>query len=126
MAALRLGLDLEITHIDTAELYGDAEEVVAEAIAERREEVEQGTVEACPTCGRAMRPAHDLFRLVMARVREQAGSVEVRRDAAARRLMELREGLGALLRYRRPTPRAAGDQREAKGVTRRTGAPPHA
>jgi hypothetical protein len=73
-----------------------------------------------------MRPAPDLFRLVMARVREQAGSVEVMRDAAARRLMELRESLGALLRYGRPTPRAAGDQREAKGVTRRTGAPPHA
>ena len=57
--------------------------------------------------------SHDLFHLVMARVREQAGSVEVMRDAAARRVMELGEGLGALLRYRRPTPRAAGDQREA-------------
>lgn len=39
IAALRRGLDLGMTHIDTAELYGDAEEVVAEAIAGRRDEV---------------------------------------------------------------------------------------
>jgi diketogulonate reductase-like aldo/keto reductase len=40
-AALRLGLDLGMTLVDTAEMYGDggAEEVVAEAIAGRREEV---------------------------------------------------------------------------------------
>lgn len=40
-AALRLGLDLGMTLIDTAEMYaeGGAEEVVAEAIAGRREEV---------------------------------------------------------------------------------------
>lgn len=39
--ALRLGLDLGMTLIDTAEMYGEggAEEVVAEAIAGRREEV---------------------------------------------------------------------------------------
>ena len=39
-AALRLGLDLGMTLIDTAEMYGEggAEEVVAEAIAGRREE----------------------------------------------------------------------------------------
>jgi diketogulonate reductase-like aldo/keto reductase len=39
-AALRLGLDLGMTLIDTAEMYaeGGAEEVVAEAIAGRREE----------------------------------------------------------------------------------------
>ncbi|WP_292155365.1 aldo/keto reductase, partial [Mesorhizobium sp.] len=39
-AALRLGLDLGITLIDTAEMYagGGAEEVVAEAIAGRRDE----------------------------------------------------------------------------------------
>ncbi len=39
-AALRLGLDLGLTLIDTAEMYaeGGAEEVVAEAIAGRREE----------------------------------------------------------------------------------------
>ena len=41
VAALRAGLDLGMTHIDTAEMYGSgrAEEVVAQAIAGRREEV---------------------------------------------------------------------------------------
>jgi diketogulonate reductase-like aldo/keto reductase len=39
VAALRSGLDAGMTHIDTAEMYGDAELVVAEAIAGRREEV---------------------------------------------------------------------------------------
>jgi diketogulonate reductase-like aldo/keto reductase len=40
-SALRLGLDLGLTLIDTAEMYGEggAEEVVAEAIAGRRDEV---------------------------------------------------------------------------------------
>ena len=60
-AALRQGLDLGTTHIDTAEMYGDgaAEHVVAEAIAGRRQEVflvskvlpqnasRRGTIEAC-------------------------------------------------------------------------------
>lgn len=41
MAALQRGLDLGLTHIDTAEMYGDgrAEEITGEAIAGRREEV---------------------------------------------------------------------------------------
>jgi diketogulonate reductase-like aldo/keto reductase len=39
IAALQLGLDLGMTHIDTAEMYGDAEEIVGEAIAGRRNEV---------------------------------------------------------------------------------------
>lgn len=41
VAALRSGLDLGMTHIDTAELYGSgkAEDIVAEAIGERRDEV---------------------------------------------------------------------------------------
>ena len=39
IAALRRGLDLGMTHIDTAELYGAAEDVVGEAIAGRRDEV---------------------------------------------------------------------------------------
>ncbi|MBD3886127.1 aldo/keto reductase [Phormidium tenue FACHB-886] len=59
IAALRQGLDLGMTHIDTAEMYGIAEEVVAEAIAERRDEVflvskvlpgnasRSGTIAAC-------------------------------------------------------------------------------
>ena len=59
VAALRKGLDLGMTHIDTAEMYGDAEVVVADAIAGRREEVflvskvlpgnasRRGTIQAC-------------------------------------------------------------------------------
>jgi diketogulonate reductase-like aldo/keto reductase len=59
VAALRRGIDLGMTHIDTAEMYGDAELVVAEAIAGRREDVfvvskvlpsnasRRGTVTAC-------------------------------------------------------------------------------
>jgi diketogulonate reductase-like aldo/keto reductase len=39
VAALRRGIDLGMTHIDTAEMYGDAELVVAEAIAGRRDDV---------------------------------------------------------------------------------------
>jgi diketogulonate reductase-like aldo/keto reductase len=39
IAALRLGLDLGMSHIDTAEMYGSAEEIVSEAIAGRRDEV---------------------------------------------------------------------------------------
>jgi len=41
VAALRRGIDLGMTHIDTAEMYGDgaAEEVVGEALAGRRGEV---------------------------------------------------------------------------------------
>lgn len=39
VSAWRRGLDLGMTHIDTAEMYGTAEEVVAEAIAGRRDEV---------------------------------------------------------------------------------------
>ncbi|RZK87918.1 MAG: aldo/keto reductase, partial [Methylobacterium sp.] len=59
VAALRAGIDAGMTHIDTAEMYGDAETVVGEAIAGRREEVflvskvlpsnatRAGTVAAC-------------------------------------------------------------------------------
>jgi diketogulonate reductase-like aldo/keto reductase len=59
VAALRRGIDLGMTHIDTAEMYGDAELVVADAIAGRRDEVflvskvlpgnasRRGTVIAC-------------------------------------------------------------------------------
>ena len=59
IAALRHGLDLGMTHIDTAEMYGDAEPVVAEAIAGRRDDVflvskvlptnasRRGTIAAC-------------------------------------------------------------------------------
>jgi diketogulonate reductase-like aldo/keto reductase len=39
VGALKAGLDAGMNHIDTAEMYGDAELVVAEAIAGRRDEV---------------------------------------------------------------------------------------
>src|ERR1700689_1381980 len=41
IAAVRLGLDLGMTHIDTAEMYGSgaAEKIIADAIAGRRDEV---------------------------------------------------------------------------------------
>jgi diketogulonate reductase-like aldo/keto reductase len=59
VAALRRGIDLGMTHIDTAEMYGDAELVIAEAITGRRDEVflvskvlpsnasRRGTITAC-------------------------------------------------------------------------------
>jgi diketogulonate reductase-like aldo/keto reductase len=59
VAALRRGIDLGMTHVDTAEMYGDAEPVVAEAIAGRRDEIflvskvlpsnasRRGTITAC-------------------------------------------------------------------------------
>lgn len=59
IAALRGGLDLGTTHIDTAEMYGGAEEIVGKAIARRRNEVfvvskvlpqnasRRGTIAAC-------------------------------------------------------------------------------
>jgi len=39
IAALRRGLEEGMTHIDTAEMYGDAELLIAEAISGRRDEV---------------------------------------------------------------------------------------
>jgi diketogulonate reductase-like aldo/keto reductase len=59
VAALRRGIDLGMTHIDTAEMYGDAEPVVADAIAGRRDDIflvskvlpsnasRRGTITAC-------------------------------------------------------------------------------
>ncbi|WP_430910509.1 aldo/keto reductase [Methylobacterium sp. sgz302541] len=59
VAALRAGIDAGMTHIDTAEMYGEAEAIVGEAIAGMREEVylvskvvpsnatRRGTVRAC-------------------------------------------------------------------------------
>ncbi|MGB9116708.1 aldo/keto reductase [Bradyrhizobium sp.] len=59
VATLRRGIDLGMTHIDTAEMYGDAELVIAEAITGRRDEVflvskvlpsnasRRGTIAAC-------------------------------------------------------------------------------
>ena len=39
IGALRLGIDLGMTHIDTAEMYGDAELVIADAITGQRDKV---------------------------------------------------------------------------------------
>src|SRR5215467_16306854 len=39
VAALRLGIDLGMSHIDTAEMYGDAEEIIGQAIEGRRDKV---------------------------------------------------------------------------------------
>ncbi|MEA2910806.1 MAG: hypothetical protein QOJ15_2887 [Bradyrhizobium sp.] len=59
VAALRRGIDLGMTHIDTAEIYGDAELVVADAITGRRDDIflvskvlpsnasRRGTITAC-------------------------------------------------------------------------------
>src|ERR1019366_1346261 len=59
VAALRRGIDLGMSHIDTAEMYGDAELVITEAIAGRRDEIflvskvlpsnasRRGTIVAC-------------------------------------------------------------------------------
>lgn len=69
--------------------------------------LDPGHVESCPTCGKPMRPVHDLFHRAMARAVEQAGAVEVVHGAIARRLVELGGGLGALLRYPSPVPQAA-------------------
>ena len=72
VAALRRGLDLGMTHIDTAEMYGSgaAEEVVAEAIVGRRDDVflvskvlpenasRRGTMAACEDSLARLRTDH--------------------------------------------------------------------
>lgn len=70
MAALRRGLDLGMTHIDTAEMYGDAELVIADAIAGRRDEVflvskvlpsnasRRGTITACERSLKRLKTDH--------------------------------------------------------------------
>lgn len=77
-AALRRGIDLGLTHIDTAEFYGDgqSEKVVAKAIDGRREEVflatkvspqnasREGTIAACERSLARLQTDHiDLFLL---------------------------------------------------------------
>jgi diketogulonate reductase-like aldo/keto reductase len=78
IAALRHGVDLGMNLIDTAEMYGDgaAEELIAEAIAGRRDEVflvskvyphnatREGTPRACERSLRRLRTDHvDLYLL---------------------------------------------------------------
>ncbi|MEA1835028.1 aldo/keto reductase [Methylobacterium durans] len=67
VAALRAGVDAGLTHIDTAEMYGDGEAIVGEAIDGLREEVflvskvvpgnatRRGVVRACEQSLRRMR-----------------------------------------------------------------------
>jgi diketogulonate reductase-like aldo/keto reductase len=67
VAALRRGLELGMTHIDTAEMYTGSEDVIAEAIAGRREQVflvskvlpqnasKKGTIAACEASLRRLR-----------------------------------------------------------------------
>jgi len=59
VAALRRGIDLGMTHVDTAEMYGDAELVIADAITGQRDKIflvskvlpsnasRRGTITAC-------------------------------------------------------------------------------
>src|SRR4051812_16880412 len=78
IAALRRGLELGMTHIDTAEMYGSGavEELVGEAIAGRRDEVflvskvlpdnasRRGTVAACVRSLKRLRTDHlDVYLL---------------------------------------------------------------
>jgi diketogulonate reductase-like aldo/keto reductase len=79
IAALRVGLDAGMTHIDTAEMYGDGyveEAIVAEAIAGRRQELFlaskvlpghatfEGTIAACEASLRRLRTGWlDLYLL---------------------------------------------------------------
>jgi diketogulonate reductase-like aldo/keto reductase len=78
IAALKLGLDLGLALIDTAELYGsgNSEELIAEAIAGRREDVyvvskvlpgnatRRGTIEACKRSLQRLRTDYlDLYLL---------------------------------------------------------------
>jgi diketogulonate reductase-like aldo/keto reductase len=78
VAALRAGLDLGMTHVDTAEMYGNgrSEELVGEAIAGRRKEVflvskvlpsnasYEGTLRACERSLKKLNTDHlDLYLL---------------------------------------------------------------
>jgi diketogulonate reductase-like aldo/keto reductase len=70
VAALRRGLDEGMTHIDTAEMYGDAELLIAEAISGRRDELflvskvlpqnasTTGVIEACERSLSRLRTDH--------------------------------------------------------------------
>jgi diketogulonate reductase-like aldo/keto reductase len=70
VAALRRGIELGMTHIDTAEMYGDAELVIADAIAGKRDRVflvskvlpsnasRKGTITACERSLRRLKTDH--------------------------------------------------------------------
>jgi diketogulonate reductase-like aldo/keto reductase len=101
IAALRLGIDLGLTLIDTAEMYGDgiAEEIVAEAINGRRDEcfivskvlpensTRASTIAACERSLRRLRTDRiDLYLLHWRgrpRLEETISGFEALRDAGA-------------------------------------------
>ena len=70
IAALRRGIECGMTHIDTAEMYGDAELVIAEAIAGQRDRLfmvskvlpsnasRKGTIAACERSLRRLKTDH--------------------------------------------------------------------
>src|ERR1700758_4366779 len=70
VAALRRGIELGMTHIDTAEMYGDAEPVIAEAIAGKRDGLflvskvlpsnasRKGTIAACERSLKRLKTDH--------------------------------------------------------------------
>ena len=70
IAALHRGIDLGVTHIDTAEYYGEAENIVGEAIAGRRDGIflvskvmpqnasRAGTIAACERSLKRLRTDH--------------------------------------------------------------------
>jgi diketogulonate reductase-like aldo/keto reductase len=70
VAALRRGIELGMTHIDTAEMYGDAELVIAEAIPGKRENLflvskvlpsnasRRGTITACERSLKRLKTDH--------------------------------------------------------------------
>jgi diketogulonate reductase-like aldo/keto reductase len=70
VAALRRGIETGMTHIDTAEMYGDAELVIADAIAGKRDELflvskvlpsnasRRGTITACERSLKRLKTDH--------------------------------------------------------------------
>jgi len=70
VAALRRGIDLGMTHIDTAEMYDDAELVIADAIADQRDKLflvskvlpsnasRRGTITACERSLKRLKTDH--------------------------------------------------------------------
>jgi diketogulonate reductase-like aldo/keto reductase len=70
IAALRRGIELGMTHIDTAEMYGDAELIIADAIAGQREKLflvskvlpsnasRRGTITACERSLKRLKTGH--------------------------------------------------------------------
>ena len=70
VAALRRGIELGMTHIDTAEMYGDAEPMIADAIEGRRDKLflvskvlpsnasRRGTITACERSLKRLKTDH--------------------------------------------------------------------